>query len=143
VNVNRGFTMLELLIVISILGVLLAIGGWTGSGYISQMRLNEANQIAIDAIAKISNDALKQTRQLTLSIENGNSRFVWREGAVVVGQQNMPNGSTVAIQAQQNAGTPLRFTSRGIPNQQVTFRVTRGGNSRNFTLLVTGLVIQQ
>lgn len=135
--------MLELLLVIAVLGILLAIGGWSGSRYIAQMRLNEAKQTAIDAITKTANDALKQTRQLSLAIENNNSRLVWREGATVVGQQAMPEGTTVNIQAQQNAGTPIRFTSRGIPDQQVTFRVTRGDSSKDFTLLITGLVVQQ
>jgi prepilin-type N-terminal cleavage/methylation domain-containing protein len=140
---KQGFSMLELLVVIAVLGILLAIGGWSGSRYIAQMRLNEAKQTAIDAVSKTANDAIKQTRRLTLAIENSNSRLVWREGTTLVGQQTMPEGSTVAIQAQQNAGTPILFTSRGIPDQQVTFRVTRGSSTKDFTLLITGLVVQQ
>jgi prepilin-type N-terminal cleavage/methylation domain-containing protein len=139
---KQGFSLLELLVVMAVLGILLAIGGWSGSRYIAQMRLNEAKRTAVEAVMKTANDALKQTRKLTLAIENSNSRLVWQEGTTVVGQQVMPNGATVAVQAQQYAG-PIRFSSRGIPEQQITFRVTRGSSSKDFTLLITGLVIQQ
>lgn len=142
-NGRRGFSMLELLVVIAMLGVLLAVGGWSGSRYVAQMRLNDAKQTAIDAVSKTSNDAIKQSRRLVLSIENSNSRLVWREGATVVGRQNMPDGSQISIQAQQNPGTNIEFTSRGIPTQQVTFRITRGSDTRDFTMLITGLVVQQ
>jgi type II secretory pathway pseudopilin PulG len=135
--------MLELLVVIAVLGILLAVAGWTGSRYIAQMRLNDAKQTAVDAVTKTSNDALKQSRILRLAIENANKRLVWREGTTEVGRQDLPEGSTVVVQAQQNAGTALEFSSRGIPNQQVTFRVSRGSDSKDFTLLVTGLVVQQ
>jgi prepilin-type N-terminal cleavage/methylation domain-containing protein len=138
-----GFSMLELLVVIAVLGILLAVAGWSGSRYIAQMRLNDAKQTAVDAVTKTSNDALRQSRVLNLKIENSSKRLVWREGSVEVGQVNLPEGSTVVIQAQQNSGTTLEFSSRGIPNQQVTFRVSRGGDSKDFTLLVTGLVVQQ
>jgi type II secretory pathway pseudopilin PulG len=135
--------MLELLVVIAVLGILLAVAGWSGSRYIAQMRLNDAKQTAVDAVTKTSNDALRQSRVLNLKIENSSKRLVWREGSVEVGQVNLPEGSTVVIQAQQNSGTTLEFSSRGIPNQQVTFRVSRGSDSKDFTLLVTGLVVQQ
>ncbi len=138
---NNGFSLLELLVVIAIVAILGTITVTSLTNYRRQLGLSEAKQIVIDALRRSSNDAIRQSRTVTLTVENSDKRLVWKEGITAVGQQDLPSGATVTMTKQETAKA-AQFTGRGIPTQQLTFSVTKGGLSQTFTLLVTGLVAQ-
>jgi prepilin-type N-terminal cleavage/methylation domain-containing protein len=141
VGTSKGFSLLELLIVIAIVAILGAVAATSLTNYRRQLNLSEAKQLVVNAIRRSSDDAIRQTRTLTLTVENSSQRLVWSEGTIEIGRQDLPSGATVGM-VRQDTTRAAQFTGRGIPTQQLTFTVTRGGLSQTFTLLVTGLVAQ-
>jgi prepilin-type N-terminal cleavage/methylation domain-containing protein len=139
---RRGFTMLELLLVLAIVGILLGIGSVGVARYLNQLKINEAMRTVIDAINQASNEALRSSRELTFSTNTAKTRLRWQEGSTTIGQKDLPKSATVTITRSIGNQTPS-FTARGLPTQQLALTVQRGSDTRTLTLLVTGLVIQQ
>jgi prepilin-type N-terminal cleavage/methylation domain-containing protein len=141
VGTSKGFSLLELLIVIAIVAILGAVSATSLTNYRRQLNLSEAKQLVVNAIRRSSDDAIRQTRTLTLTVENSSQRLVWSEGTIEISRQDLPSGATVTM-ARQDTTRAAQLTGRGMPTQQLTFTVTRGGLTQTFTLLVTGLVAQ-
>ncbi|MGL4609122.1 MAG: GspH/FimT family pseudopilin [Trueperaceae bacterium] len=139
---KRGFTMLELLVIIGLVSILLSIGSVGTVRYLNQLKINEATRSVIDAIAQASNEAIRTSRELTFSTDNSDTQLVWRDGTTTVGQITLPNTATATI-TRSITNQAFSFTARGLPTQQLSFTIRRGNDTRTFILLVTGLVVQQ
>lgn len=137
-----GFTLIEMLIVLAIAGVLLSIAGLTLSNYNQNLQLSQATQTLDSTLRLISNEALKESRELTLdesSLSDG--KLVWKADTSLVGEVAMPSGVTVSVSNKDLTSTDISFSGRGLPNQQATFTVNKGSKTDTIILLGTGLVI--
>ncbi len=137
-----GFTLIEMLIILTISGVLLSIAGLTLTNYNQNLQLAQATQTLDSTLRLISNEALKESRELTLdepSLATGN--LIWMIDTEVVGQVAMPSGVTVSVSNKELTSTDVSFSGRGLPNQQATFTVNKGSKTDSIILLATGLVI--
>lgn len=137
-----GFTLLEMLIILAIAGVLLSIAGLTLTNYNQNLQLAQATQTLDSTLRLISNEALKESRALTLdesSLSDG--KLIWKANTSLVGEVAMPSGVTVSVSNKDLTSEDVSFSGRGLPNQQATFTVTKGSKTDTIILLATGLVI--
>jgi prepilin-type N-terminal cleavage/methylation domain-containing protein len=115
----EGFTLQELLMAVSVLGLLLAIGGWTGRGLLATQRVEVAARELAMVIERQRDLALRHGRSRSLSVDGPGGLL---EAAEVAGgrldiSHNLPlelrftanglllDGGTVVV---ASAGTPLR-----------------------------------
>lgn len=78
----RGFTLIEMLIVLAIMGILLAIGVFNFQNFTAQQRVNEAQQV----VAQTLNRARAEARK------NSTDQFLtWTSSSISI------NGSSVSI----------------------------------------------
>jgi prepilin-type N-terminal cleavage/methylation domain-containing protein len=139
-NSLSGFTLMELLIVVAILGVLLSLSTWSLNGYIQRLRLEEGSRVAGSALQRVGEIAIKRNQTLRLTVLNQNE-FVWstQSDNVELGRSRLPNN---VIVSNQNPNGAIVFSGRGLPQQQYSFTLTRNDLSQQVTLLPTGLVLQ-
>ena len=142
VRTKKGLSILELMGVVAILATLLAVGGITLSSYMRQLRINEATRVVSDTLARVRDDALRQSRQLRLDetyLTNG--ILLWRAGDTEVARITLPPGTVISSVNKQLPAQPITFLGRGLASQQVQFTIKRGKLERSIILFPTGLVM--
>ena len=140
-NAKKGFTLLEILIVVAIIGILLAVSSVGLQGYIQQLRLNEATSEVKQTLKRVLDEAVTQSREMRISVSSDSSAIVWETKPVLgswqeAGRETLPNSASVSV-----GGGAVVINGRGLPEQQRQFQVTRNEKSRMVTLLTSGLVI--
>jgi prepilin-type N-terminal cleavage/methylation domain-containing protein len=139
---QKGFTLLELLIVLAILSILISIGGLALNGFLRQNRLNEGARAVGDLMKRVGDQAAARSQRLSVSTGalTSNSVVIWSSDDSELGRAVLPEGTTVRV----SPNIPdIVFSARGLPQTQMNFTVERGGLSKEVYLLVTGLVVQR
>lgn len=141
-----GFSLLELLVVVAVLGVLVGVGGMILTNLLGGLRMDRAATVVGETLRRIGDDARQGSRRYTLDesqLATDPAVMVWQAGGGGPRRETLPPGATISSVTKQVAGTPVEFTGRGLPVQSVTFEVSLGSRSRQVILLPTGLVVRR
>jgi prepilin-type N-terminal cleavage/methylation domain-containing protein len=131
---RAGFSLMELLLVIAIVGVLAGLGTSSFQRYVRSLRVQESTQKVAHFVQQARNRALKQSEAYLLHV-SGSELKLYDTSGTLVKEVTLPNGATVAP-----AGT-LLLTGRGLPVQQQAFTVHVQGRSKRVVVLPTGKVV--
>jgi prepilin-type N-terminal cleavage/methylation domain-containing protein len=139
---KSGFTLVELMVVIAVLGILMSIAALGLRNYILQLRLNEASVTVIQTLKRLGDLAITQSRPVRLQVTAApeltwagqGTGSTWEQ----LGTLALPEGTTLV----QNPIGAITFSGRGLPQTQTTFTIRRGNLQSVVTLLPSGLVVQ-
>ncbi len=134
---TRGFTMIEILIVIAVLGVLLSIGALVLGPMLRQQRLNEATRTLGETLRQVSDLALNNSQEYTLK-SNSTTLSWYDEANTLRGTQALPYDLTITTVTPSG---DIRFSGRGLPRGTgVLFTIGSGAKTRNIYLSPTGAI---
>lgn len=133
-EIRRGFSLLELLIVLAVIGVLLGLGAPLLNQFIAQRRLDEAAITLSNALRRAGDQAITQSESVTMTL-NGSDISWQNEASQVLGKARLPNS------AKLTPTTTVTFSGRGLPTQKHDFTVSLASNQKAVYLLPTGAVI--
>jgi prepilin-type N-terminal cleavage/methylation domain-containing protein len=133
---QQGFSLIEILIVLAILGILLGIGGFNLNRYIQTSRLNEATKIVGETLRRVSELAVTKSQKMIATI-NTNS-ISWEDEATHTprGSQTLPYAASITNKTTSS----VTFLGRGIPEQDENFEISLGSKTKTVYLFVTGAV---
>lgn len=140
-GIKRGFSLIEVLIVIAILGVLLSMGFLGMQRYLNTIRLSEARMLLAQELSQARTDARKKSADQTISWTVGSGSFS-------IGGQTvtLPNNVTL-IQVNGTNSTSVTFTGPfgRLQGDNVEFIIqSPQGKQASVRLLgVTGKVMQR
>ncbi|MGB5134995.1 MAG: prepilin-type N-terminal cleavage/methylation domain-containing protein [Prochlorococcaceae cyanobacterium] len=97
-----GYTLPELLVAVVVLGLLLAIGGFTGQGFLARQRVEVAARELAMAIERERDLALRQGRPRSLSVDGPGGLL---DAAQVAGGR---------VELSHNLPRQLRFSANGL-----------------------------
>ncbi len=133
---HQGFTLIEILLVIAMLGILLGVGLLNLNRYMQSSRLNEASKVMGETLRRVSELAITESQRISVTI--GTNNISWREEATNLsrGDQTLPYTATITDETSNS----ITFTGRGLPLKDETFEISLGDKSKNVYLSVTGAV---
>ena len=134
-NRLSGFSLIELLIAMAILGIFLVLGGLGLNRTIQTARLNEASQTLSENLKLIGQEALTSSQEITVSIDS--QGISWLTEAGVSRSLSLPHNALLS-----SSKSSFTFSGRGFPIEgSVGFVVKRNEKTRALSLLATGMVI--
>ena len=136
----RGFSLVEMLVALAILGVLLAVGAVGLLGYLETTRLNQARQEVATALRLVGNKALSESQPYTVRVRSGTpARISWaRAGSTgELGSITVPHNVRVSV----SPNGPIQYVGRGFPVRQYVLTLERGSRSATVVVLTTGKVV--
>lgn len=152
---RRGFSLLELLVVVAVLGILLAITALGSRGYIEQLRFNEASATFKTTLERVRDEARNQSQPVVIQLSGSTLRWgtpstglaagpvsVTLSGSAIdeeLGRVTLPNG----VEATGSPSSTVMLSGRGQPFNQTVYTVAKGKRNRTLTLLVTGKVLER
>lgn len=137
---QKGFSLLEMLLVLAVLGILLGIGGYQLGSATRTQRLNEATRMLGDTLRQIGQDAAAQSQEFTVddtSSASDKARLSWTNEDGDNRHIVLPHSATISAQVPSG---DIDFSGRGFPRTGVSFTVTTLAGSRQVNLLPTGVV---
>lgn len=139
VRSKQGFSLLEILVVLTVLGILLGLSGFLLSGYLRQQRLNEATRTFGETLRRVSELATTESQYFTLEVV-GIDTLRWKEKDATSfrGSIEIPNIEALII---PTGGDVIEFTGRGLPQQGYLFELQLGTIKRKVYLAATGAVM--
>jgi len=86
---SRGFTLIEMLITLAVLGILTAIGVFNFQSFTAQQRVNEAQQVLAQTLNRARGEARKTST---------NQMLTWTSNSISINGKivNIPNGVTLS-----------------------------------------------
>lgn len=136
---RQGFTLLEMLVVLAILGILLALAAPGLLGYINNVRANEAAATLAAGLRQAGGAALARSETITVSVTDGAHTISWK-GATDAAAITQPLPHNAAVTGVTPAGT-ITFSGRGLPTEQYTVQLKARDVTRTVVVLVTGKVV--
>jgi prepilin-type N-terminal cleavage/methylation domain-containing protein len=137
-NPKRGFSLLEILAVLAILGILLGISGFLFSGVIQRQRLNEATRTFGESLRLVSETAITKSQTVTALIKSDG--VTWQDEDSKVGSKSLPYGATLKAIAPDTFPLTVTFSGRGLPVEGHKFILELNNRARQVNLLPTGAV---
>ena len=123
---NKGFTLIELMIVVAVLAVIVAIAYPGFLGQIQKARRSDAKQALLDVAAKLEqyyqdNKGYPTAANMS-NLGYGGATFTSQEGYYTIGFNGVPTVTTFSIQA-----VPVAGTSQADDTDCATFRLDHLG----------------
>lgn len=135
---GQGFTLLEMLVVMAILGILLAIGAPNLLGFINNSRANAAAADLAAVLRQAGGRALSLSERITVSLTDSNTAVTWKNVAgTQSGKRILPYNAAVTSVTPGN----IAFSGRGLPVEQYRLTLKTGNATRTVVVLVTGKVV--
>lgn len=148
---NKGFTLVELMIVVVLMAILAAIAAPAYRNYMARSRLNGAARLVLTDLASARMDAVKMNRRVEVYFTGGSSSPAATykicddangDGAVSDGEgrniiRNIQNHFyDVSVGSNNN---PIFFPN-GTATNMATVNVSNGTDSRQITISIAGRV---
>jgi prepilin-type N-terminal cleavage/methylation domain-containing protein len=136
-NKRQGFSLLEILVILAVLGILLGISGFMLSGYLRQQHLNEATRMFGETLRRIAETATSESQGYTVTL-TGNS-LSWRATVDPGTPQLLTLSNDTALSSPVSS---FAFTGRGILDTTGhKFTLSLAGQTRTVYLAPTGAVM--
>jgi prepilin-type N-terminal cleavage/methylation domain-containing protein len=140
VHTKNGFSLIELLVLIAVIGILMGIGALQMTKYIEQQRLTEAAKTLGETLRKIGHSAMTQSQEMTLDNTYNQTVLSWENEDAQTFEQVLPYDIKVTA---QNPSGAIIFNGRGFPVSGYSFTISRNSKTRVVHLLATGAVTYQ
>jgi len=142
---KKGFTLVELMIVITVMALLFAIGAPTFQTYRTQSRLKGATQQVASDLMAARMQAIKENNRFKVSLINNHQYTILDD--------NNNNGAADSGEATQTSDIQIEyydvtmisnnspiFLPNGTAANMATITLTNPAGSRNVTVAITGRV---
>ncbi len=133
---QKGFSLVELLMVIVIVSILAAIAVPQMAQFIKNYRLNGATRVAWSDIQNARMTAIKENRSIRVDFGASSYSFVRVDTAETILNKDLSVGYPgVAV---SSSGGSVTFNSRGTAGPPTTITISLSGSQKQFTILWTG-----
>ena len=138
-NRDKGFSLIEILLAIAIIGILVLIGIPRTRDWLNQYRLNGAAKLVWADLNRAKMTAIKENQSITVTFNPDTmTSYTFSRSGVIFFTRNLTQeypGITVA----KTTGNVLTFFSTGL-TQPATINVQGIDNSKSITTLSTGRI---
>ena len=134
---TKGFSLVELLLVIAVLGILLSIGAITLNKVIKTQKLQEATVTLAENLRQAGNHARLESR--TVRVKVSSSSISWDYGT----DASQFKSDKIPYSASISPAATITFSGRGLPLASSSFTVGLYSKSKQVFLLPTGAVISR
>ena len=136
---RRGFTLVEMLLVLGVLAVLVGIGGWAWRGVQARLELRSAQRVFVEALNRARSEARRSS--LDHSVAWDAEGLSLRQGDTVVFRKRFNPSSRVQLNQSGRDSGELRYTApygRTLATSP-TFEFTHRYRERSALVIVYGL----
>jgi len=109
-NSSRGFTLIEMLVIIAVVGILAAISAPSFLAWQNRTRVNNALTDVRGALQEAQREAMRKSKTCTVTLNTTNKKLT--SPCLVTGDRTLPNGVVIATNI---SGSPAKaaFSYRG------------------------------
>lgn len=134
---RSGFTLVEVLLVLAIIGILLGVGMPSFQRYIQTARFQQSVRVFVDALIIARDTATRESTPVSVEAAGSVVRWYYVGDSTPISTSSIPFGTTLL-------GGPVEvlISGRGMPQTQVTFSLVSGDYSSSVFLLPTGAVLR-
>ena len=91
VSRNLGFTLIESLIVLTIAGILLAMGIPSLLAAQNRAKLSQATDLVVASLQESQREAIRRNKVCTLTLDKINNKILGQQGCLLSGDRNLPD----------------------------------------------------
>jgi prepilin-type N-terminal cleavage/methylation domain-containing protein len=91
VSKDLGFTLIESLIVVSIVGILLAMAIPSLIAAQNRAKLAQATEIVVASLQQAQREAIRRNQSCTLTLDKINRKIAGQQGCLLSGDRNLPD----------------------------------------------------
>lgn len=131
-----GFTLIEMLIVLGVLGIMFAFAAPSLNGYLQQLRFREGVRTFSEHLLQARDTASKDS--LTVRVHASGAELTWydADSDALLGRTELPNNTAL------ESSVTVLLSGRGLPLQQARFDLSDGHRSSSVWLLPTGAILR-
>lgn len=137
---SRGFTLIEVLIVVTIVGVLLGVAVPGLGRSVTQDRVRRAGSIVEGMLDEASRSAQRLGRPVTVTISGNWLRLTERDSLTPFRQRSFGDGQDIQAALAINPNTGVTIFPNGRASANLTLTLTGGGETVTVTRTTTGIV---
>jgi prepilin-type N-terminal cleavage/methylation domain-containing protein len=133
---NRGFSLIEILIVLGILGILGAMSTFSWQRYVANTDLRTAGRDLASEISLYRQKAMGESTSYTMTFEVANNRYIVTPGDIVKSFASL--GSGIRLDSLTFVDAVISIQSRGLLSNGRIILVNGRGSSATITVDLAG-----